>query len=198
MFLAALVIAVTVAAPGDLRARMAATRASASGRLPSGRLSLPAATPGGATGQYRTTFDPVAYGGDPTGRTDSTAAVQAALAAAHAVAVPGGFIGNSTSHGGAVVDLMGGQFAVSQTLWFGSGGGVRLTGGSLRATDNFTVGQPLVAVQGEGLEVRALLLSFTVTLAVAHAPKQTLASANHGPCTRPSNDRCEGQCRAGV
>ena len=84
-----------------------------------------------------------------------------------------------------MVDLMGGQFAVSQTLWFGSGGGVRLTGGSLRATDNFTVGQPLVAVQGEGLEVRALLLSFTVTLAVAHAPKQTLASANHGPCTPP-------------
>ena len=149
-FLTALVVAVTIAAPGDLQARMAATRVSASDRLPSGRLSLPVATPG----KYRThTFDPIAYGGDPTGRTDSTAAVQAALAAANAVAVPGGFVGNSTSHGGAVVDLMGGQFAVSQTLWFGSGGGVRLTGGSLKATDNFTVGQPMVAVQGEGLEV---------------------------------------------
>eukprot|EP00729_Bicosta_minor_P006713 gene6713-35339_t len=149
-FLTALVVvAVTIAAPGDLQARMAATRVSASDRLPSGRLSLPVATPG----KYRThTFDPIAYGGDPTGRTDSTAAVQAALAAANAVAVPGGFVGNSTSHGGAVVDLMGGQFAVSQTLWFGSGGGVRLTGGSLKATDNFTVGQPMVAVQGEGLE----------------------------------------------
>jgi len=167
---ATLVIAVTLAAPGNLRARMAATRFSASGRLPASASGRPGGSAPGGVGDgvgtsVGTTFDPVAYGGDPTGRMDSTAAVQAALAAAHAVVDPGGFIGNGTSHGGAVIDLMGGQFAVSQTLWFGSGGGVRLTGGSLRATDNFTVGQPMIAVRGGGLEVRAP----SSTLAVAYA-----------------------------
>ena len=161
MSFATLVVAVTVAS-GRFADRPAHHQPNSTPGRYNARLGRAGRSGAGAG----TTFDPATFGGDPTGCTDSTAAVQAALAAAQAVADPGGFIGNSTNHGGATVDLMGGQFAVSRTLWFGSGGGMRLTGGSLRATDNFTVGQPLVAVQGKGLEVPCPPL-LSSTLAVA-------------------------------
>ena len=82
-------------------------------------------------------FTPASYGGDPTGKFDSTLAVQAALDAAATVAVPGAFIGNGTNHAGATVHLQGGEFLVSGALWVGKGGGIRVCCGALRAAPSF-------------------------------------------------------------
>ncbi len=84
-------------------------------------------------------FTPADFGGDPSGETDSTKAVQAALAAAAAVSVPGAFIGNGTNHAGATVDLRGGAYQVSSALWVGGdhGGGLRMCCGMIRAAPSF-------------------------------------------------------------
>ena len=49
------------------------------------------------------------FGGDPTGRNDSTGALYAAISAAFRHVVPGHFINNMSSIGGATVDLEGGK-----------------------------------------------------------------------------------------
>lgn len=83
-------------------------------------------------------FDPVDYGGDPTGVRDSTAAIMAALDAAARVKVPGSFMGRSDNHGGATVDMRGGAFRVRHGLWMNKhGGGLRLCCGALRASHDF-------------------------------------------------------------
>ena len=94
-------------------------------------------------------FSPTAYGGDPTGVKDSTAAVQAALDAAYHVTLPGSFIGNSSNHGGATVDLGGGEYKISTTLKLSSGGGgLRLCCGALRASSAFPPAGFLLSLDG--------------------------------------------------
>ena len=85
-------------------------------------------------------FDPANFGGDPSGKKDSTVAVQAALDAAFAVDMPGPFHINGSNHGGATVHLGGGQFLISSPLFAGGktvhdqrGGGARICCGALRA-----------------------------------------------------------------
>ena len=95
-------------------------------------------------------FHPSAFGADPTGKNDSTLALQAAINAALDVAVPGAhFIGNASDAGGATVDLEGGEYRVSSPLWLRHGaGGVRICCGSLLADPAFPNGQFLVNTEG--------------------------------------------------
>ena len=95
-------------------------------------------------------FDPIAFGADPTGQRDSTAALQATLDAAAAISVPGSFIGNSTNHGGATVDLRGGEYRVHSALRVGGkrGGGLRLCCGAIRASSDFPASGFLVNIVG--------------------------------------------------
>ena len=73
-------------------------------------------------------FHPSAFGADPTGKNDSTLALQAAINAALDVVIPAAhFIGNASDAGGATVDLEGGEYRVSSPLWLRHGaGGVRI------------------------------------------------------------------------
>ena len=81
----------------------------------SGRTSLPSQAPK-PTNPYR--VSPAEYGGDPTGKVDSTAAVQAAVAA---LLVAGntsahGMASGITNLGGAMLDLAGGTYLISKPL----------------------------------------------------------------------------------
>ena len=84
-------------------------------------------------------FDVIDFGADPTGQQDSTTALQAALSAAAAVSLPGGFIRHGPNHGGAMVHLRGGEYRVQAALWVGGqkGGGMRLCCGAIRAAPGF-------------------------------------------------------------
>jgi hypothetical protein len=93
--------------PRHLTARMAAaTRRN-------GAASCAATAPGGG---LRAT--PTAYGGDPTGTVDSTAAVQKALAFCINASnhIPGKFPVGARDAGGCTVDLEGGEFLISEPL----------------------------------------------------------------------------------
>lgn len=94
-------------------------------------------------------YTPADFGGDPTGRNDSTAAVQQAIAAAYAISAPGKFIGNSTNHAGATVHLGGGEYLISKPLYLsGGGGGVRVCCGALRASSTFPTDAYLLSLDG--------------------------------------------------
>lgn len=103
----------------------------------------------GAAGGSRFTVDPVTFGADPTGETDSTAAFAKAMAAllntsAHA-ADP--MASNIKNLGGATLDLGGGEFVVSEPLVVSPYlGNVRISGGSLRASKSFPAGRYLIEV----------------------------------------------------
>lgn len=85
-------------------------------------------------------FSPIDFGGDPTGVTDSTAAVQSALAAVLNSSDPGIRDANGIRDcGGATLDLAGGEYLISQPVlipaYFGN---LRITQGTLRASPAFT------------------------------------------------------------
>jgi hypothetical protein len=82
---------------------------------------------------------PTDFGADPTGHNDSRVALQKAITTAFNQTVPGNFIGNSSSLGGVVIDLAGGEYVTSMPLWLGKGGNVRFCCGSLRAAPTFPV-----------------------------------------------------------
>lgn len=82
---------------------------------------------------------PTNFGADMTGKNDSSKAFQAAVNAAFKWAVPGAFISNSTSHGGVVVDLQGGEYLLNTPIYLGTGGNVRICCGSLRAAHSFPI-----------------------------------------------------------
>jgi hypothetical protein len=101
-------------------------------------------------------FRPQDFGGDPSGLSDSTTAVQAALDAAFAINVPGQFHINGSNHAGATVHLGGGQFKISAPLYAGGksgsdqrGGGARICCGALRADASMGSGFMLTLVPGQ-------------------------------------------------
>ena len=88
-------------------------------------------------------FTPLAFGADPTGRTDSTAALSRCVAAALNAtrALPGHAVDGS-DHGGVSIDLQGGLYLLTSTLTIGDGdgrgGNWHLCCGSLLAAANFS------------------------------------------------------------
>lgn len=91
-------------------------------------------------------FSPIDFGGDPSGATDSTAAVQAALAAVLNASDAGIRDANGIRDcGGATLDLQGGEFLISAPLVIPAYyGNLRLTQGTLRASSTFPAGGYLV------------------------------------------------------
>ena len=95
------------------------------------------------------TFNPVSYGADPTGRTDSTAAFAALMAdflafnASHGHRMAQGFV----DLGGATIDLQGGDFLISEPIHIPPCfGNARIQGGSLRASPSFPRSKYLIVV----------------------------------------------------
>jgi hypothetical protein len=93
--------------------------------------------------QQQGVFTPIAFGADPTGRTDSTAALSRCVAAAlnKTRALPGHAVDGS-DHGGVRIDLQGGLYLLSSTVTIGDGaergGNWHLCCGSLLAAANFS------------------------------------------------------------
>ena len=100
-------------------------------------------------------LDPSTFGADPTGRTDSTAALIAAMAAltntsAHADDPMADCIVNL---GGATLDLGGGEFLISAPLVIPPHvGNVRIRGGTLRASPTFPPDRFLIEVGEDGCD----------------------------------------------
>jgi|EP01046_Picozoa_sp_COSAG06_P026750 hypothetical protein len=91
------------------------------------------------------TFSPLDYGGDPTGRRDSTAAVERCVAAALNASLPLPHERHEVDgedHGGVMIDLQGGAYLLNRTLSIAAapGGNWHLCCGSLLAAPGFAGG----------------------------------------------------------
>ncbi|EXB66980.1 hypothetical protein L484_004905 [Morus notabilis] len=86
------------------------------------------------------------YGADPTGKTDSTDAIIAAMSAAFEGPKQGFLMEGIANLGGARIDLQGGHYLVSRPLRFPAtgAGNVVIHGGTLRASDDFPTGGYLI------------------------------------------------------
>ncbi|KAI3794686.1 hypothetical protein L1987_37319 [Smallanthus sonchifolius] len=80
------------------------------------------------------------YGADPTGKTDSTDAILNAIADAVAEERDGVLMEGITNHGGVQISLEGGIYMISRPVKFpvAGVGNVVISGGTLRASENFT------------------------------------------------------------
>ena len=95
------------------------------------------------------TYNPADFGGDPSGQTDSTAAVSAAVAALLSEARASGVLDGGDQHdaGGAAVDLAGGVFLIAAPLVIPAGyANLRITSGTLRAAPSFPRSRYLIEV----------------------------------------------------
>eukprot|EP00729_Bicosta_minor_P008733 gene8730-4700_t len=96
---------------------------------------------------------PTEFGGDPSGKTDSTAALMKAMAAltnvsAHANHAMASGIADL---GGATLDLEGGEYLISASLIIPPHvGNVRIRGGTLRASASFPTDKFLIEIGQEG------------------------------------------------
>ncbi|KAF3450046.1 hypothetical protein FNV43_RR06125 [Rhamnella rubrinervis] len=91
---------------------------------------------------YRVT----SYGADPTGKTDSTAAILGALSAALKGPSEGFLMKGITNLGGVQVHLEGGNYLISQALRLPASGvgNLMIHGGTLRASDDFPTDRYLI------------------------------------------------------
>ncbi|XP_039773915.1 polygalacturonase QRT3-like isoform X2 [Panicum virgatum] len=92
------------------------------------------------------------YGADPTGATDSTAAINRAIADAFRPASNSTMTGGIPDLGGAEVHLDGGTYLVRGplTLPASGGGNFRIHSGSLRASDDFPTDRYLIELSAAG------------------------------------------------
>jgi hypothetical protein len=97
-------------------------------------------------------INPIAFGADPSGRNDSTAAMQAAVSALLALSVPHNTMADEIKGlGGAVLDLSGGEYLISQPIVIPNNyGNLLIAHGSLLASSTFPPSQYLVQVGGTG------------------------------------------------
>jgi len=94
-------------------------------------------------------IDPLEFGADPTGRTDSTDAILMAVAAAFNVSnvQPIKMASNINNLGGATLDLNGGEYLISKPIPISLlVGNVRIRGGTLRASQSFPSASFLIEV----------------------------------------------------
>ena len=101
------------------------------------------------------TISPIAFGADPTGATDSTAAFALAVAALlnHSGLPP--MADKIANLGGATLDLMGGEYLISGPLLIPKlVGNVRVRGGSLRASATFPADRFLIEVGEQGCNAK--------------------------------------------
>ncbi|XP_030550650.2 polygalacturonase QRT3 [Rhodamnia argentea] len=110
-------------------------------------LAAPVATPGpdGAKRMGRV-FYPVGYGGDPTGKQESSEAIVSALSDAFRVQSDEQMLPGVTALGGVVIDLQGGTYLVAKPIRLpaSGGGNVVVQGGTLRASETFPGDRHLV------------------------------------------------------
>ncbi|KAL8233905.1 hypothetical protein R6Q59_020005 [Mikania micrantha] len=85
-------------------------------------------------------FSVIGYGADPTGKTDSTDAILAAITAAISVAGDGFLMEGITNLGGVHISLEGGIYNISRPIKLpvAGRGNIIIFGGTLKASDNFT------------------------------------------------------------
>jgi len=93
--------------------------------------------------------NPVDFGADPTGRADASDSIDQALAVLVNVSAvaPHKMASNINNLGGAALDLSGGEFLISRPIIIPPlVGNVRITGGTLRATQSFPADRYLIEV----------------------------------------------------
>eukprot|EP00250_Pteridium_aquilinum_P005638 c15703_g2_i1 orf=3-1568(-) len=106
-------------------------------------------------------FFPTNNGADPTGRSDSTSALQLTINQAFEVASTHILMNGITDLGGVEVHLGGGQYAISKPLSLpnlGGGGNVMIHGGTLRATSSFPSNGFLIELGSSKMRVQWELL----------------------------------------
>ncbi|KAL1205279.1 Polygalacturonase QRT3 [Cardamine amara subsp. amara] len=93
----------------------------------------------------------ISYGADPTGKSDSTNAILKAMEEAFEGPVHGVLMEGINDLGGARIDLEGGSYLISRPLRFPSAGAGNLviSGGTLRASDDFPVDNYLIELNDE-------------------------------------------------
>jgi hypothetical protein len=95
--------------------------------------------------------DPVDFGADPTGRSDSTKAFEKATAVLFNVSAYASHDMASGIHnlGGATLDLNGGEYLISEPIHVPPlVGNVRIRGGTLRASESFPIDSFLIEIGG--------------------------------------------------
>ncbi|KAH7546061.1 polygalacturonase QRT3 [Ziziphus jujuba] len=104
------------------------------------------------TGSARV-YHVTSYGGDPTGKTDSTVELLRALSAALQGPSEGSLMEGITNLGGVQVDLDGGNYLISQPLHLPAAGvgNLLIHGGTLRASDDFPMDGYMIDLSGSSL-----------------------------------------------
>ncbi|CAA7020932.1 unnamed protein product [Microthlaspi erraticum] len=98
----------------------------------------------------------ISYGADPTGKSDSTEAILKALEDAFDGPEHGPLIAGINDLGGARIDLEGGSYLISRPLRFPSAGvgNLLISGGTLRASDDFPVDKYLIELKDEASKLQ--------------------------------------------
>ncbi|KAK9281093.1 hypothetical protein L1049_003986 [Liquidambar formosana] len=116
------------------------------------------------------------YGADPTGRSDSTEALQQAILEAFRSPVDGYLMEGITNLGGTEIHLDGGTYMISRPLRLPdtSGGNFMIHGGSLRASNDFPGDRHLIelwpstnSMSYEDITLRNLMLGLQLQRVVA-------------------------------
>ncbi|CAH2078477.1 unnamed protein product [Thlaspi arvense] len=109
-------------------------------------------------------YQVISYGADPTGKSDSTDAILKAMADAFEGPNHGILMEGINDLGGARIDLEGGIYLISRPLRFPSAGGGNLliSGGTLRASDDFPVDKYLIELNDESSKLQYIFEYITL------------------------------------
>ncbi|KAJ3698522.1 hypothetical protein LUZ61_002227 [Rhynchospora tenuis] len=114
--------------------------------------SSPGSSPKGSTeASNARVYHVTSYGADPTGSTDSTDAINKAISDAFKAPSDRTLMAGIADLGGAEVHLDGGTYLINSPLTLPSSGGgnFRITGGSLRASDDFPTDRYLIELNSD-------------------------------------------------
>ncbi|KAK9070156.1 hypothetical protein SSX86_010556 [Deinandra increscens subsp. villosa] len=108
--------------------------------LSSSSSSSPSPSPSSPARSSTGVYSVIKYGADPTGKTDSTDAILAAISDAVSVDGDGFLMQGITNLGGVRISLEGGIYSISRPLKLpvAGRGNIVIFGGTLKASDNFT------------------------------------------------------------
>ncbi|CAH8346011.1 unnamed protein product [Eruca vesicaria subsp. sativa] len=109
-------------------------------------------------------YQVISYGADPTGKADSTNAILKAMEDAFDGPNHGVLMEGINDLGGARIDLQGGSYLISRPLRFPSAGAgnILISGGTLRASDNFPVDKYLIELNDESSKLQYIFEYITL------------------------------------
>ncbi|XP_013597828.1 PREDICTED: polygalacturonase QRT3 [Brassica oleracea var. oleracea] len=143
-------------------AELQAVKASLVRRNLPGFVSPPPTPPQAVPGPR--VYQVISYGADPTGKADSTNAILKAMEDAFDGPNHGVLMEGINDLGGARIDLQGGSYLISKPLRFPSAGAGNLliSGGTLRASDDFPVDKYLIELNDESSKLQYIFEYITL------------------------------------